>query len=147
MFVQQGIFIWSLAIKCEQQIISWRHLRVAYCLLDSINCQTLSFKWREIEWAGEERQRDEGRERERLCVNLHVVILVLVRLKLGKEQLFRKEEYNFIINPYLFLYIYKMHLYVSSLQRCNPWLSYSLCEKRFSKERQKHFNKQTNWLP
>lgn len=36
MFVLQGIFIRSLAIKCEQQIISWRHLRVAYCLLDSI---------------------------------------------------------------------------------------------------------------
>lgn len=86
----------------------------------ALYCQTLSFKWREIEWAGEERQRGGGRERERLCVNLHVVILVLVRLKLGKEQLFRKEEYNFIINSYLFLYIYKMHLYMLSLQGCNP---------------------------
>lgn len=61
---------------------------------------------------------EEEREKETVCESS--CSNSGVRLKLGTEQLFRKEEYNFIINSYLFLYIYKMHLYVSSLQRCNP---------------------------
>lgn len=54
-------------------------------LLPTTYCKTLSFKWWEIEWGVGGGKRQSG-EREGDTLNLRVLILVLVRLKLGKEQ-------------------------------------------------------------